>query len=189
LNCTYTIRVPREYLTREAREKICTDRYIFGTEIYTDDSDPVAMCVHGGWLRGEWAVDVDTSLMDIPRPPPADEEVDEEMVERPDHPIIPPEDSDLHITLRILPQLKEYKGTVMYGVMSRDYPSGSHDGMSYMVEKLRWVDEGSGRFTARGGKAKRARLEAAHGLVAMFLNDVGKSKGVERVVSLTQIAA
>jgi len=154
-------------LTREAREKICTDKNLFGAEVYTDDSDPVAMCVHSGWIRGEWADEVDTLLMDLPPPPPIDQEVDEEMTEKPEAPIVPPEDMDLHITMRILPPLQKYKGVLMHGVGSRDW-SESHDGLSWMVDKLRWVDEGNSRAFARTGKARRARLEAAHSLVAMF---------------------
>jgi hypothetical protein len=186
LNCTYTMRVAREYLTRDAREKICTDRNLHGTEIYTDDSDPVAMCIHSGWLRGDWGDDVDTALMELPPPPPIDQEVDEEMTEKPDAPIVPPEEMDLHITLRILPPLKQYKPVICYGIQSREW-GDNHEGLSWTVDKLRWVDERNSRGFARGGKARRARLEAAHSLVAMFSNgpvtngrDMG-SNGMERM--------
>jgi hypothetical protein len=192
LNCTYTMRVAREYLTREAREKVCMDRNLHGTEVYTDDSDPVAMCMHSGWLYGEWGDDVDRTLMELPVPPALDEMVDEELTEKPESPIVPPEDMDLHITLRILPPLKHYNGVLLRGIQSREW-GDNHEGMSWMVDKIRWVDERNSRGFARGGKARRARLEAAHSLVAMFSNgpEPGKelNKGLDRMVPLAQVAA
>lgn len=217
LNCTYTIRVSREYLTREAREKICTDRYIFGTEVYSDDSDPIAMCIHGGWyvfpqskppriaeptinsshrIRGEWPEEVDTTLMDIPPPPPSDEMIEPELNSRPDHPIIPPDNVDLQITLRILPPLKAYKGSVLFGIMSRD-SGAEHDGMSWAVDRIGWVDEGNMRNVGRTGRERRKRMEAAQCLVDLFggvaaANNVlggGKGKGMEKLVGLATAVA
>ncbi|QDS74109.1 hypothetical protein FKW77_009752 [Venturia effusa] len=159
-NCTYTIRVPREYLTPASREKVCIDRNLHGTGIYTDDSDPIAMLIHSGWIRGEWGPDVGTSLMDLPPAPPDDEELDEETFDKPNHPVIPPDDMDLHITLVVLPRLVEYKGAVCFGVKSRDWDS-EHDGHSWALLKTRWVDEGNSRAEERSGKARRARLAAA----------------------------
>jgi hypothetical protein len=203
-NCTFTIRVSRDYLTRESREKICADRNLFGSGVYSDDSDPVAILIHSGWIRGEWSDDIDTRLLDLPSPPPEDQEVDEEMTAKPPTPIIPPDDMDLHITVLILPALKQYQGNVMYGVKSRDYDE-QHDGMSYMIHKIRWTDEGaSSRNLERTGKARRMQIEAAQSLVALFANPAsgqqpqqqagqqqqgkGKNGTLERV-PLAQVAA
>ncbi|RDI82032.1 hypothetical protein Vi05172_g7872 [Venturia inaequalis] len=173
LNCTYTVRVPREYLTPASREKVCIDRNLHGTGIFTDDSDPIAMLIHSGWIRGEWGPDVGTSLMDLPPAPPEDEELEEEMLAQPPHPVIPPDDMDLHITLVVLPQLAEYDGTVCFGIKSRDW-GNDHDGYSWGLHKIRWVDEGKGsRAQERSGKARRARLAAA---AAESLLELGKSK-------------
>ena len=35
-----------------------------------------------------------------------------------------------------------------------------HDGMSFKVEGISWVDEGAGRGEERGGEARRKRLKA-----------------------------
>ncbi|KAI7198180.1 hypothetical protein KC365_g19235, partial [Hortaea werneckii] len=63
-NCTYTVRVPRDVLTpsRTAAangetstfEAICKQGHIWGTEVYTDDSDVVAAAVHSGWIQGDF---------------------------------------------------------------------------------------------------------------------------------------
>jgi hypothetical protein len=78
LNCTFTIRVPRYYVNKEARENIHKNRFLEGTEVYTDDSDPIAMLIHCGWLRGEWPEEVDVEMLDLPPAPAEDAQVDEE---------------------------------------------------------------------------------------------------------------
>ncbi|KAF2428730.1 Rxt3-domain-containing protein [Tothia fuscella] len=191
-NCTFTIRVPREYLTREAREKICSDRYVFGMETYTDDSDPLAMCVHSGWIRGEWPEEVDTNLMDVPPPPPADEMIEADYTSKPEYPIVPPDGFDLHITVRILPPCVTYPGRLMYGILSREAGS-EHDGQSWFIDRIDWVDEGNSRMLGRNGKAKRARLEAAQGLVNLFERQsvhasLGAGKGMDRGMNVAVTA-
>ncbi|KAK4223628.1 histone deacetylation protein Rxt3-domain-containing protein [Podospora fimiseda] len=65
LNCTLTIKIGKEHLTKESREEITRTRALWGTDIYTDDSDVIAACIHGGWIRGEWPEDVDVNLMGL----------------------------------------------------------------------------------------------------------------------------
>jgi hypothetical protein len=159
LNCTFTIRVPRYYLTKEARENIHKNRFLEGTDVYTDDSDPIAMLIHCGWLRGEWPGDVDVEMLDLP-PTSEDAAVEEEYIKKPEVPLLPPESKDLQVTLLILPPLKTYQGCVKYGLRSRDWQSGEqHDGYSWMVHKIRWVDESSSSGVKRSGKARRERIE------------------------------
>ncbi len=66
---------------------------------------------------------------------------------------------DLHITLLVLPQLQNYASTVAYGMKSRLW-GGNHDGMSFKIEKIAWIDEGIGKGEERGGEARRKRLRA-----------------------------
>jgi hypothetical protein len=72
-------------------------------------------------------------------------------------PPVPPTDKDLHITLLILPRLEKYDSTVMFGVKSRKF-EGRHDGMSFKVQSVDWVDDGVGRGEERSGEARRKRL-------------------------------
>lgn len=72
-------------------------------------------------------------------------------------PPVPPTDKDLHITLLVLPRVEQYDSTVLFGIKSRKW-DGRHDGMSFKVHAVDWVDEGVGRGEERGGEARRKRL-------------------------------
>lgn len=156
-NCTFTIRVPRFRIDASHREEICARRALWGTGVYTDDSDPVAAAVHSGFIRGAWGEDVDESLLDLEikdthhhAPQPAEGDTDR-------RPPVPPPNKDLHITLLILPKLERYEGSVLFGMKSRAWDS-AHDGMSFKVQRIDWVEEGAGRGEERGGEARRKRL-------------------------------
>lgn len=160
-NCTFTVRVPRFRVTPNRREEICVRRALWGTGVYTDDSDPVAAAIHSGFIRGSWAEEVDESMLDLEikdtyqhAPPPS---TDASKSEGPRLPPVPPPDQDLHITLLVLPRLERYDSTVMFGLRSRKF-DGRHDGMSFKVQRVDWVDEGVGRGEERSGQARRKRL-------------------------------
>jgi hypothetical protein len=204
-NCTFTVRVPRFRIDASHREEICARRALWGTGVYTDDSDPVAAAIHSGFIRGEWGDDVDVSLLDLeikdghqhaPRspngtsnitsktPPPQptstlangnakgnakgkesekagghSQSQQESTRAKPRIPPVPPADKDLHITLLVLPALERYDSSVMYGLKSRAW-GGNHDGMSFKVERIEWVDEGAAKGEERGGEARRKRLRS-----------------------------
>ena len=174
-NCTFTIRVPRYYLSRDQRELICLDRNVYGTDIYSDDSDPVAAAIHCGWIRGEWPEEVDVSLFqpassmdgehlhkDLSDAGIGDSKVPSVMITPPQHgPIRPMPHHDLHITLLILPPLQRYASSVRHGLKSRSWGS-NHDGMSFEIVNLKWVDEGdNSRGEERTAAARRGRVRAA----------------------------
>ncbi|KAJ5325455.1 uncharacterized protein N7506_008557 [Penicillium brevicompactum] len=165
-NCTFTVRVPRWRINQSHREEICARRAIWGTGVYTDDSDPVAAAIHSGFIRGAWGEDVDESMLDLEikdtyqhAPPPTDAEgkKPESEAKVPRIPPVPPADKDLHITLLVLPRVNQYDSTLLFGLKSRKW-DGRHDGMSFKVHAVDWVDEGVGRGEERGGEARRKRL-------------------------------
>jgi len=168
-NCTYTVRVPRFYLAREEREAICRRRAVWGADVYTDDSDPLAAVMHSGWVRGEWGEDVDVSMFDLcindsttassKTTKPRLESLSILTAPPRGGPVMPPAGKDLHITLVVLPQLQDYASTVAYGIKSRSW-GGNHDGTSFKIDKIAWVDEGIGKGEERGGEARRKRLRA-----------------------------
>lgn len=167
-NCTLTVRVPRMFLERAEREEICKRRVLWGAEIYADDSDPVAVAIHSGWIRGEWTDDIDLSMLDLGISH-GKREAEEEarrtkgvsiiLTEPPAIPMLPVPNMDLHITLLILPSLVNYASLVCYGLKSRSW-SSRHDGLSYKVDSIAWVDEKSRIGEERGGEARRKRLRA-----------------------------
>ncbi|KAJ5651407.1 uncharacterized protein N7484_005130 [Penicillium longicatenatum] len=164
-NCTFTVRVPRFRVDQSHREEICARRALWGTGVYTDDSDPVAAAIHSGFFRGAWGEDVE-SMLDLEikdtyqhAPPAAEADISKpgSQANGPRLPPIPPPNQDLHITLLILPRLERYDSTVMFGIKSRKW-DGRHDGMSFKVHRVDWVDDGVGRGEERGGEARRKRL-------------------------------
>ncbi|KAI7217110.1 hypothetical protein KC333_g4427 [Hortaea werneckii] len=207
-NCTYTVRVPRDILTssRDATangetstfEAICKQGHIWGTEVYTDDSDVVAAAVHSGWIQGDFGEqneDLKTlcdnvsdsgeqqqqqQQSDNPSETPSSSLT---LTDRPRHPAkIPPSHPDLHITLLLLPPLESYPSTTQHHVRSKSWRQTPHDGMSFLIHRIEFVDEGglSTRNSERGIVARKQRIaveeakrrDAAAGLL-MFAHGVG----------------
>ncbi|KAK3686640.1 hypothetical protein LTR37_019621 [Vermiconidia calcicola] len=195
-NCTYTVRVPRRYFAAGHKEgeadaspfqEICKRRQLWGTDVYTDDSDVVAAAVHSGWLKGDFG-EYNAALRDLcnneseqDEPPDEDETTTPDTLAiRPRKPVKVPPDLDAHITLLILPPLESYVSTNQHHIWSREWPRG-HDGMSFMIHRIEFVDEGATtRNAGRGALARKQRIaveearrrEAAAGLV-MFANSGG----------------
>lgn len=170
-NCTITIRIPRFYLTDTEREKICSRRAVWGADVYTDDSDPLAAAIHSGWIRGSWGPGVDASMLEPtqhrkssvdankPRAAASSELVYSTL---PSEPLNPPPGNDLHLTLLILPTLQSYTSCVRHGIKSRGW-GHTHDGMSFMIENAAWVDGGAGKGEERSGEARRKRMKTLAG--------------------------
>lgn len=189
-NSTYMVRVPRWYLTRSHEEieagevnrleEICKRRQLFGTEIYTDDSDVVAAAVHSGWLKGDFG-DLNEDLQEVCREDSHAEHVQDKekdnatksqngsnikeesplsLPTKPPKPVIPPSNYDAHITLLILPPLQSYASTSQHHILSREWSKDTpHDGMSFAIHRIDFVNEGAaGRHLPRGAKARKARL-------------------------------
>lgn len=147
-NSTFTIRVPRIHLTEQSRREITARRAVWGTDVYTDDSDVIAACIHHGWFRGCWSEDVDVSLLGLelgdgnsPSMPP------EYLTEPPmNGPTEVPKDKDLHVTILVLPKLEKYSAVTRFGMRSREWGAnregykGHHDGLSFMILSCRWLD-------------------------------------------------
>ena len=73
---------------------------------------------------------------------------------------------DLQIELLILPKLEDFVGTTEYGITSRK--STNHDGLSFTINKIRWVDEGMGsRGQERTAAALKRRLDASAALLSL----------------------
>lgn len=149
------------------REKICRRGALWGVDIYTDDSDPLAAAIHAGWIRGDWGEGVDASIVEFSNMPAAVEDVGNPTTTsstgsaisvRPPQPLVPPSGKDLHLTLLILPALKRYASQVRHGIKSRAW-GDTHDGMSFRIEKISWVDEGAGYGEERGAEARRKRMK------------------------------
>ncbi|KAL7624739.1 hypothetical protein AAE478_006310 [Parahypoxylon ruwenzoriense] len=184
-NSTLTVKIPRVHLSPSAREEITSRRAVWGTDVYTDDSDVVAACIHAGWIRGEWSEDVDVDLLDLYKPPtskkqrmkPAEQHL--EVLSSPpvSGPVLVPADRDLHVTLLILPALEKYSSSTRFGIQSREFGGtyngrkSVHDGISFMILCVRWVDGAAPQSRLRG-KARRERIRKA-------MSEVNRSQVVD----------
>lgn len=184
--------MPRVYLTPSSREEITRRRSVWGTDVYTDDSDVIAACIHQGWFRGEWPEDVDVSLLDLVLddvPSNQSEKNIEDILTEPptSGPLEVPKNYDLHVTILVLPQLEKYASTTRFGLRSREWGGkhdgyqGVHDGLSFMIHSVQWVDGVDGN-EARSGVARRklladdpvsAGLEAEESLPEILTNGNG----------------
>ncbi|KAJ4144117.1 hypothetical protein NW765_001273 [Fusarium oxysporum] len=178
-NCILTVKVARIHLSSIAREEITSRGYLWGTDVYTDDSDVVAACIHSGWIKGEWAEDVDNSVLDIDqgvadkrRKKPTNSTVDLESedlitVPPPSGPMSIPAQRDLHVNVLILPRLVKYYSSTRHGISSREFGGdyghrhSVHDGISYMIKSVRWVENGAQPQARLRGKARRERMRKA----------------------------
>ena len=145
---------------------------MWGSDVYTDDSDPLAAAIHNGWIRGQWGDEVDTSALDLgsddtpvsrSKGGKSTSDASTTLSSRPSSPMVPPPQKDLHITLLILPALQRYTSHVSHGLKSRAWES-KHDGLSFKIERITWVDEGAGKGEERSGEARRKRLKVLIGL-------------------------
>ncbi|CAI2175911.1 11131_t:CDS:2 [Funneliformis geosporum] len=122
--------IESKYLTW-FNEKVRTHA-LWGTDVYTDDSDVVAVLIHTGHYT----------------PPPSLSEW------TPDYP-----DHDLCVTIRVLPKLVQYTSTIRDGYKSRSW--GNHHGVSYKIERVCKMKKGEAIGRSRG-KGRKERLRKFH---------------------------
>ncbi|EPE03034.1 histone deacetylation protein rxt3 [Ophiostoma piceae UAMH 11346] len=225
-NSILTVKISKVFLEAAAREEITYRRALWGSDIYTDDSDVIAACIHGGWIRGEWPEDIDVSLLGLTEQAEARDGTTKDKDSGPGSrkraaaaaaaslasaeeqykqlasgvftvppksgPMGIPADRDLHVTLLILPTLLKYSATTRFGIRSREWGKSSssstsallheqheqdenydplpetsplghqlHDGMSFKVLKIRWVENGAGAQSRLRGAGRRERMRHA----------------------------
>ena len=176
VNCTYSIRVPRLWLKERERCLVGQSRMLWGSGIYTDDSDVVAAAMHSGFMKSSPPENADKNLLDLiahdqtPRL--------EGMSDIPDRPLVPEANKDAIITCVVLPQLEEYVSSTRYGIRSRSWPDTSngisskptipstntgtaaHDGVSFTILSIEFVNGCvEARRMGRTGKERRERIK------------------------------
>ena len=164
-NCTYTVKIPKIYLEPQEREEICRRRALWGTDIYTDDSDVLAAAMHSGWVRSEFGEDIDPSMLEVKNSSQAESKTGKTtplpkdiFTSPPDESMVPPPGMDLHVTLHVLPTLEKYASHVAHGIKSRAW-GNTHDGVSFRIEKMEWVDTKESNSEERSGEARRKRIK------------------------------
>ena len=165
INCTYTIKVSSVWLKQQQRHVIGREQCLWGSGIYTDDSDPVSAAMHSGFIASALPNDAVLDRLIEEQNPKI------EGLVAPKRPAPVPEGKDLQITLVVLPQLESYVDSVRFGIKSRAWPSlgtwsqdstiaTAHDGVSFMVLKTEFVEDGvMNRRLGRTGAERRKRLQ------------------------------
>lgn len=152
---------------------MCKKRLLWGTEVYTDDSNILAVLVHLGYLPAvrdgaevvEYASAHDAVIARLAAPKRRGAGRSKEIAAAAMAEGGVPKTSasvqgkkDLLVKIVICGNLGEYRGVVKYGLKSRGW-DGGHDGMGFMVEDVKWVDSAIGFGDVRGGKGVHERLK------------------------------
>ncbi|BGP04971.1 hypothetical protein JCM10049v2_000773 [Rhodotorula toruloides] len=147
-------------------------REVWGTDVYTDDSDVLAMLLHSGWVRvtrrerrvkaGEKGAGADA----IRRARiPGEERI-----------VLPPTDGEekdipkaLCVKLGVVPALVRYEGIERQGIRSRSWGNG-HDGVSLRIEEVKLLDDVPPEPVLRTRKTRAALC--AHQCAELYHDDV-----------------
>jgi hypothetical protein len=134
-----------------------TKRRLWGTEVYTDDSDVLAMLVHSGWVKVDVPYTTATAttnsragdkdkLNGTAATDQRDEETSHSQKTTEEHveatttstPTATGKSTSrsLRVTLRVAPRLVRYFGTLRAGVKSRGW-GNTHDGVSLLIEDVK----------------------------------------------------
>lgn len=201
------MRIPRRFLSDAQRRDVHRRRAVWGTEVYTDDSDVLGVLIHLGKLPGMLPDGVDPAMVndtgrrvniigqlsasptpkdqDHAKPPPSKANGNGNINTASSSPRKPPSngtpvtaapgspataatsssafsappiprDKDLIVNLLILPTLQRYASTTRNAFKSRSWNT-THDGVSYVVCDLEWVD--AGEAEGRGISGRKRRLD------------------------------
>lgn len=162
LNCIYTINVSKTWLQDSERRMICASRNLWGSGIYTDDTDPVAAAMHMGWIKPAFHNIDETLLQKIIHDQNPKVDISKDL-KPPSKPIEIPKSGGLRITCVVMPLLEHYEESARFGIRSRSWPETAagapHDGVSFSILKVEAVETGrEERRMGRTGVSKRARL-------------------------------
>lgn len=162
-NSIFQVRIPKRFLSMTQRRIASQQRHIWGSEVYTDDSDVLTVLMHTGriptgaepeLMSSSRKLVVQGSISSTP-PTPATKWGAPTPTSKEEPPELRP-GQDLLVDLIILPTLEMYSGTTRFGIKSRSWKT-NHDGMSYSIWGLQWVP--SGEAESRGPGSKKRRLD------------------------------
>ncbi|TIC13848.1 hypothetical protein E3Q13_03804, partial [Wallemia mellicola] len=122
------------------------ERRIWGTDVYTDDSDPVAIAVHLGWLFDASDKSYDRRLLVGAGRPAEGEKVDDVI-----------EDADLVLVFRVAPRLVAYHSSMRHRLWSRGW-GNQHDGFSLVLEECRLVPKEKDNVVRPSKQLRKARI-------------------------------
>ncbi|KAF9288816.1 hypothetical protein BGZ68_010550 [Mortierella alpina] len=145
-NSLLEVRVASSYLTYDNYK--VKKREVWGTDIYTDDSDIVAMLIHSGHYIPP--ISSHSAEQDSIQPTT----LHHNFVPNPLKHICP--EYDLAVTLRVMPKLLKYQGSIRNRIKSRTWNTG-HDGVSLRIESIRKLSAGEALNRGRSQSKRRMK--------------------------------
>ena len=122
------------------------ERKIWGTDVYTDDSDPVAIAVHLGWLFDASDRLYDNKFLVGAGRPAKGEQIDDIV-----------DEADLILVFRVAPRLVTYHSSMRHRVWSRGW-GNQHDGFSLVLEECRLVPKNKFNVIRPNKQLRKARI-------------------------------
>ncbi|CCX06306.1 Similar to hypothetical protein [Tuber melanosporum Mel28]; acc. no. XP_002838402 [Pyronema omphalodes CBS 100304] len=166
-----SVHIPKRFLSDAHRKDVARRRCVWGTEVYTDDSDTLGVLMHTGKLPTWLSEDVESPeqfvksterkiikdgvLSASPAAATATAAANSNKSANAKEELLTiPHGKDLLVVLLIIPRLERYTGTVRNALKSRSW-NAIHDRMSYSIWEMHWVE--AGEAESRGGEGKKRR--------------------------------
>ncbi|KAI9485766.1 MAG: histone deacetylation protein Rxt3-domain-containing protein [Benjaminiella poitrasii] len=176
VNGLMEIRVPARYLTFDNIQ--VRKRALWGTDVYTDDSDVVAMTIHSGQYKPAWVEPEEGTFMSAV----LGVENAVEKQRRRHRYAIP--DHDLKVIVRVLPTLEQYAGTIRNKLKSREW--GKHDGMSLFIQKVEKIKRGDAKLKGRSTLKSSMFAYESYRKHALELNHEAKKEDNDSITVTTR---
>jgi hypothetical protein len=160
LYATINVRISSEFLTYRGNVAVRKSA-LWGSHVYTDDSDIVAMIIHSGHYRPVDAPDspqpadsLKSLIQNVPNVVSVIDPViaSASIAKKGSNVLLP--DHDISVTLRVLPKLAKYTGSTHFGLDSRSWGS-NHDGYSIKIERVDPLPRGSVQQMGRKNSSQR----------------------------------
>ncbi|KAK3827408.1 MAG: hypothetical protein J3Q66DRAFT_434162 [Benniella sp.] len=145
-NCLVEVRIASPYLTYDNIK--VKRRELWGTDIYTDDSDVVAMLIHAGFFIPPMGIH--SSDQDLLQPDSQQHNFAADPIKH----IYP--SFDLAVTLRVMPKLVKYQGSIRNRIKSRTWKT-KHDGQGLRIESVKKLCSGEALNRGRGQSKRRMK--------------------------------
>lgn len=170
INSIITVRIPSQFITDIQNNPHYVNRAIWGTDVYTDDSDVLNILKHNGFLPhsqselGELG-ELRKDEAQVQRSTPGNKDNAENIKQTVNNlaQFVNIVGGDIHVDLIILPPLASYRSLYRNGLNSREWTT-PHDGMSIAVYGVRYGEVSSAVDSINSAGIKKRRIDE---LVAM----------------------
>lgn len=165
INSIVTVRILSYQINDLQNNKNYLNRAIWGTDIYTDDSDVLLILKHNGFLPNidnelENTINSGANYRATEKRTPGNQTQPQNIDQTVNNfrHFVNIIGGDIHVDLIILPTLNSYKGIYRNGVNSRDWKTG-HDGVSIAIHGVRYGEINSAVENINNIDVKKRKIE------------------------------